>query len=375
MKSLKGLAAVGPALLFLAAQLSLSDDQLYKTLDIGRPAPDFALPGIDGRTYTLKDFSDAKILVIIFTANHCPTAQAYEDRIAQLAKDYKDKSVTIVAISPNDPKALHLNELGYTDLSDTLEEMKVRAKDKGFNFPYLYDGDEQKAAHAYGPVATPHVFIFDKDRRLRYTGRVDNNERFGKATTHDARSAIEALLTGKPVPVEKTKTFGCSIKWSEKRDSVRQDLENLARESVSLETIDSDGIRKIVANKSQKLRVINVWATWCGPCVNEFSELVTINRMYRHRDVEVIAISSDALDSSDKVLTLLKEKQASFKNYQFNVDDNYQLIEAVDKDWAGALPYTLLIAPDGKILHRQMGEIDPLKLRKAIVDYIGRYYR
>ena len=331
--------------------------------------------GIDGRTHSLKEFSDAKFLTIIFTANHCPTAQAYEDRIIRLVKDYKDKGFAFVAISPNDPKALHLNELGYTDLSDTLEEMKIRARDKGFNFPYLYDGDEQKAAHAYGPVATPHVFIFDKDRRLRYTGRIDNNERIGKATVHDTRNAIEALLAGKPVPVEKTKTFGCSIKWSEKRESVREDFQNLAREPVSLETINSEGITGIVKNGSKKLRLVNIWATWCGPCVTEFSELVTINRMYRHRDVEVVTISSDTPDLKDKVLSFLKEKQASFKNYQFNVDDNYQLIDAVDKDWPGAIPYTLLIAPEGKILHRQMGEIDALKLRKAIVAYIGRYYK
>jgi peroxiredoxin len=367
--------AAALALLLPAARPTLGEDQLYKTLDIGQLAPDFSLVGIDGRTHSLKEFSDAKFLTIIFTANHCPTAQAYEDRVIRLVKDYKDKGFAFVAISPNDPKALHLNELGYTDLSDTLEEMKIRARDKGFNFPYLYDGDEQKAAHAYGPVATPHVFIFDKDRRLRYTGRVDNNERIGKATVHDTRNAIEALLAGKPVPVEKTKTFGCSIKWSEKRESVREDFQNLAREPVSLETINNEGITGIVKNGSKKLRLVNIWATWCGPCVTEFSELVTINRMYRHRDVEVVTISSDTPDLKDKVLSSLKEKQASFKNYQFNVDDNYQLIDAVDKDWPGAIPYTLLIAPEGKILHRQMGEIDALKLRKAIVAYIGRYYK
>ncbi len=374
MKNLMILAAVLP-LLFAAVEPASDDDQLYKTLQIGQTAPDFSLIGIDDRTHSLGEFRDAKILTIIFTANHCPTAQAYEDRIKALVNDYKDKGVAFVAISPNDPKALHLNELGYTDLSDTLDEMKIRAKDKAFNFLYLYDGNDQKTAHAYGPVSTPHVFIFDKDRRLRYTGRIDNNERIGKATVHDTRNAIEALLAEKLVQVEKTKTFGCSIKWSEKRQSVREDFQNLAREPVNLETINSEGIGRIVKNDSKKLRVVNVWATWCGPCVTEFSELVTTNRMYRHRDVEVITISSDSLDLKDKVLGFLKEKEASFKNYQFNVDDNYQLIEAVNKDWPGAIPYTLLIAPEGRILHRQMGELDALKLRKAIVAYIGRYYK
>ena len=350
-------------------------DQFYKPLEIGRPAPDFSLLGVDDRTYTLKDFSSARILVVIFTANHCPTAQAYEDRIIQLVKDYRDKGVAIVAISPNDPKALHLNELGYTDLSDTFKELKIRAKDKGFNFPYLYDGDTQKTAHAYGPVSTPHAFVFDQDRVLRYQGRIDNNEKIGKATVHDLRNALDALLAGKPVPVATTKTFGCSIKWSEKRESVKEDYAELAREPVNLATIDADGIKKIVRNDSKKLRLVNVWATWCGPCVNEFSQLVTINRMYRHREVEVISISSDAPESKDKVLAFLKGKEASFKNYQFNVENNDLLIAAVDKEWPGAVPYTVLVAPGGKVIHRQMGEIDALKLKKAIVGYIGRYYK
>lgn len=346
-----------------------------KTLEISEEAPDFKLPGIDGKTYSIQDFADARVLVIVFTCNHCPTAQAYEDRMNQLMHDYQAKGVAIVAISPNDPQAVRLDELGYSDLSDSFEEMKIRAEDKRFNFIYLYDGDQQNASRAYGAMATPHVFIFDKERKLRYTGRIDDAEKEERVTTHDTRNAIEALLAGKSVLVEKTKTFGCSIKWSDKRESAQKALEQWNKEEVSLDLIDADGIRAFIENDSENLRLINLWATWCGPCVAEFPELVTINRMYRGREFEMITISADMPDKKEKALAFLKKQHASCENYLFQSEDKYKLIEAVDKDWPGALPYTLLIAPGGKILLRQVGRIDPLDMKKRIVNYLGRYYK
>ena len=230
------------------------------TLEIGAAAPDFSLPGVDGKTYTLESFRDAEVLVVIFTCNHCPTAQAYEDRIKQLAADYKDKKVAVVAISPNDPLAVRLDELGYSDLTDSLEDMKIRAKDKAFNFPYLYDGETQKASRAYGCVATPHVFVFDKARKLRYTGRIDNSEKLDKPpTTRETRDAIEALLAGRAVLVETTKAVGCSTKWSDKRASAKQSLEAWAKEPVDLKPIDEAGVRALVKNDGQKARLIVVW--------------------------------------------------------------------------------------------------------------------
>lgn len=346
-----------------------------KTLEIGEHAPDFSLPGVDGRNYKLADFAQADILVVIFTCNHCPTAQAYEDRIKKLAVDCKNKGVVLVAISPNDPQAVRLDELGYTDLSDSLEEMKIRARDKGFNFPYLYDGDKQQVSLAYGPVATPHVFIFDKERKLRYVGRVDDSEKPDKVKSHDARNAIEALLAGKKVPVEKTRAFGCSIKWSSKRDSAKEAQERWAKESILLEMTDADGIGKIIKNDSQKLRLVSIWATWCGACVVEFPELVTIHRMYRGRDFELITISADSPQRKDTVLSFLKKQQASCRNYLFNSEDKYQLVEAVGKESFAGIPYTLLIRPGGEIIYRHLGIADPLELRKAIVQYLGRTYK
>ena len=154
-------------------------------LAIGQSAPDFKLPGVDGKTYSLADFANARILMIAFTCNHCPTAQAYEDRLIRIQRDYQDRGMSVVAICANDPNALRLDELDFSDLSDSLDDMKIRAKDKSFNFPYLYDGDAQSTAAAYGPLVTPHVFIFDQNRKLRYQGRIDNAE-IGKVTSTDA---------------------------------------------------------------------------------------------------------------------------------------------------------------------------------------------
>ena len=345
------------------------------TLEIGSPAPDFSLPGVDGKTYNLGSFRDADVLVVVFTCNHCPTAQAYEDRIKQLAVDYKEKKVALVAISPNDPGAVRLDELGYSDLGDSLEDMKIRAKDHGFRFPYLYDGADQKVSLAYGPVATPHVFVFDRARKLRFAGRIDNSEKPERATSHDTRDAIEDLLAGKPVAVERTRTFGCSIKWSEKRDSVQRSLENWAEEEVGFSAIDEKGIRELVKNPSEKLRLVNVWATWCGPCVAELPEFVIMNRMYRNRDFELVTISADSPEDKSKALAVLKKKQVSAANYLFSGSDKYKLIEAVDEKASGPVPHTILIAPGGKVLYRKSGPCEPLAIKRAIVDYLGRTYK
>jgi peroxiredoxin len=343
------------------------------TLDIGAAAPDFQLPGVDGKDYRLADFADAQVLVVIFTCNHCPTAQAYEDRIVQLHADYKDRGVALVAISPNDPQAVRLDELGYTDVSDSLEDMKIRAKDKGFKFPYLYDGESQKMSAAFGVLATPHVFIFDAERKLRYVGRIDDSD-IHAVRSHDARNAIDALLAGRPVPVERTRVFGCSTKWSDKRESAVRSVQRWNAEEVSVNTIDELGVKELVRNDTRNLRLINVWATWCVPCIEELGELVTINRMYRKRRFEMVTISLDDPKHRDRVLKFLQEQHVSSANYIFDSDDRDKLAEALDKQWPGPVPYTLLVAPGGKIVYRKSDSIEPLELKKVIVERLGRTY-
>jgi len=360
----------------LVFKTGYSNDE-HKTLPIGSPAPDFKLPGVDGKIVTLASFKNSKILVIVFTCNHCPTAQAYEERIIQLTKDYSGKGVAVVAISPNDPKSVSLDELGYTDIGDSYEEMKLRAKEKKYNFPYLYAGATQSVAIAYGPVATPHVFIFDKERKLAYQGRVDDVEKPTKTPNHfDTRNAIDALLANKPVEVQTTKVFGCSVKWAEKIELINKAAQRWAAEPVKIDTINEQGIKDLLKNNSDKLRLINIWATWCGPCVTEFPEFITINRMYRRRDFEFVSISADEPGKKDKALKFLQQQQASSTNYIFTNEDKYKLIELIDPAWQGALPYTILVEPGGKIVYAKQGAINPAEMKKRIVDHplIGRYY-
>jgi thiol-disulfide isomerase/thioredoxin len=343
-------------------------------IDINTVAPDFDLPGINGKNYRLSDFADANNLVIVFTANHCPTAQAYESRIIQLTADYKNKGVAVVAISSNDPEALRLDELAWTDLGDSFKEMKMRADERHFNFPYLYDGEKQSMANEYGPVSTPHVFIFDKERKLRYTGAIDNNEDPKKIKSNYVRDALDALLAGQEVVVQKVKPFGCSIKWADKRKSVEKSLANWAKEPVEVNFIDVNGIEELMKNDTKKLLLVNMWATWCGPCVIEIPELVTINRIYRGREFKMVTISGDNPDRINNVKKFLQDKQVSCKNYLYSGDDKSVVGEAVDKEWQGGIPYTVIVKPGGEIIYRHSGPIEPLEVKKVIIGYLGRYF-
>jgi peroxiredoxin len=356
--------------------LALRGETPHPILALGSPAPNFALPGVDGKNHQLSDYASSPVLVVVFTCDHCPIAQMYEHRIEQLYEDYGKRGVAVVAIQGNDPKATTIEELDSSDAGDTLNEMKARVQYKHLRYPYLYDGATQAVTRAYGPQATPHVFIFDKDRHLRYEGRMDNSYRIEMVKTQDARNAIEALLSNKPVPVTHTGVFGCSTKWQEK-ESLREAYDQkLEAQPVSVDLVDAQGLKKLRANAGDNFTLVSFWATWCGSCVAEFSDLQDTFRMYSDRGFNLVTVSANMPDEKASVLRLLQKKHATSRNLLFGSDDTAALQAAFDPKWQSAVPYTVLLGPNGKVLYSTLGSVDILELRRKLLaampsDYIG----
>ncbi len=364
----------------------------FQRLEIGDAAPDFKLPGIDDRDWSLADFKDAKVLMVYFTSNHCPVCHAHDPRLTTLLKELKGKSLAVVAINPNSGDGLRIDELGYSKYDDSFEDMKPYAKDEGFTFPYLYDGDTQATAKKYGCLATPHVFLFDQNRKLQYQGRFDDSRYPDPATVkkQDTRNAILALLADKPVVVPVTRPFGCSTKWREKISLVEKDNEAWQSAEVTLEDIDAAGIAELAKNKTEKFRLFNVWSTTCTPCVAEFPGLIRVSRRMGLRPFELITITTDFPEDHQKALKFLDKQRAALpkrlkpslkaegrksNNYLYTGASMDAFAEALDPAWEGPQPHTVLIAPGGKVVFRHTGEIGEEKLLDAVLKEMTTGYQ
>ncbi|MCB1204440.1 MAG: redoxin domain-containing protein [Verrucomicrobiae bacterium] len=378
-------------LLFSSAVISSAEEGLAD-LKIGESAPAFSLPGIDGKTWSLADFKEGKVLVVFFTSNHCPTSHGAADRLKSFLADYRPQGMAFVAINPNHPEGLSVDELGYSKYNDSFEEMKLYAAEEGFDFPYLYDGETQEVARAYGCLTTPHVFVFDAERKLRYKGRFDDSRFGGDDSTvksPDTRNAVEALLVGKPVPVEVTKPMGCSTKWRSKKSAVAEKMASWDATPVEVESIDAAGIAALRKNGTNKVRLFNVWATWCAPCVQEFPDLVATARKFGLRDFEFISISVDDPGNAAAVKAFLEKQRAGMapklkksveaegrttNSYLYSGSDIDELMQALDPEWPGGVPHTVLVDTDGRIIWRHNGLVDGETLRTTILDHLGDYY-
>jgi peroxiredoxin len=330
-------------------------------LAIGAAAPEFSLPGIDGKHHSLRDYAASRVLAVVFTGNSCPASQQYEARIRKLHEDYRSQGVTVVAINPNAPAALQFADLGYSDVGESLDDMKTRAAHRRFEYPYLSDAADQSVARKFGVVATPHVFVFDQARTLRYQGRIDN----GRGEPGDARNAIDALVAGRRVETERTAVEGCPVKGLASPAAVAQTA--AATGPVTIEMASADDLTRLRQNGTGKLLMINFWATWCAPCASEFPDLEATYQMYRARNLEFVSVSVNDPGERVAVLEFLTTHKASHRNLLFSTADVYGLQAAFDPKMPAPVPFTILLAPNGDVVYQELGEVDLMKLRRAIL--------
>jgi thiol-disulfide isomerase/thioredoxin len=365
--------------------------QDFKELKLGEEAPVFNLKGTDNQFHSLAEYQDGSVLVVAFISNHCPTSIAVIPRMLEWYKKVKSRGVKLVAINPNHPLGLRPDEYGYSEFDETFEHNQLFEKKYQFTFDYLYDGDQQKAAKEYGCLATPHFFVFNKDKKLVYKGRFDDS-RFLDVNTiksKDLEKAVDEVLTDKKVTVAETRPLGCSTKWQEKQVSVKEDDIFWDKQPVVLESISAEKVKKLRENKTKKYRLINVWASYCGPCVHEFPELVKTARKFALRNFELVTISLDDIKDTEsvkiflekqnvivpkKILPSLKEEKRNGNAYIYSSVSIDALASVLDLSWDGSVPFTILIEPGGKILFRQEGEVNGEELRQKILDVMGRTF-
>ena len=335
--------------------------------EIGTAPPQFNLPGVDGKNHTLGEYSGAKVLAIVMEADHSPASQLYEPRIRSLYETYKDKGVAVVAISPNNPNAVPVGEMAHTDVGDSLQDMKSTAGYRHIDWPYLYDGDKQTVAAALGATATPEIFIFDASRKLQYRGRIDDNIDESQVKSRDAQNAIDALLARQSVPIATTEALGDPIDWAFGAAGAKAQIAKIEAEPVSVTLASKDDLKKLRGNPTGKFLLVNFWATWCGPCVGEFPDLQDTFRMYRGRDFAFITISENDPAEKQSVIEFLQKEHATGPNLLFSDSDVYAMQAAFDANMPGAVPVTFLFSPDGDVLFQQVGDLDTLKMRRAIL--------
>jgi peroxiredoxin len=337
------------------------------SLALGSRAPDFTLPGVDGRTHSLREYAGSRVLAVVFTCNTCPWSQVYEARIKELYEEYRGRGVAVVAINPNRPSAIQLADLSHTDVGESLDDMKIRAAYRHIEYPYLSDGEGQTVSKQFGVVTTPHVFVFDQSRELRYQGRIDDNMREELVKSRDARNAIDALLSGRSVPVTRTPVAGCPVKALSRAQGPDEQLAKFESGPVTVEMVGGDDLKRLRQNGTGKLLMINFWATWCAPCATEFPDLEATYRMYKGRNLEFITVSVNDPDERPAVLEFLQKHHASHKNRQFATADIYGLQAAFDPKMPAPVPFTLLLAPNGDVVYQELGESDIPRLRRAIL--------
>jgi thiol-disulfide isomerase/thioredoxin len=340
-------------------------------LDNQENMPPFQLPGIEGRIYDSTEFKKSELLAIVFLSNHCPTSQLFQHRIILLAKEYRNKGLAVVAISPNDPEAILPDELSYSSLGDTLPEMALRAKELQYPFRYLYDGKTQEVAKAYGVRVTPHVFLFDKKRKLRYSGRIGDPKNPERDDRQYLELAVNSLIHGSEPGIVHTHAFGNSIKWIKNRIITQKTMARYARESVYLKKATITNLKFVRKNNDKRPKLIYVWSNQDKNNRQELLQLAAIHKIYRKRGLKLVTICVDGNDFTDVAKKLLTETQSSGTNYICSGTEISPVVDLRAEEGTETTPFLGLLTSEAKIFYRSTKGLEPLTIKRHIIEALN----
>ena len=313
---------------------------------IGHPAPDFTLADLNGKTHALKDYR-GKTVVVSFISARCPISNAYKARIRAIADEYSKRDVAFLGVNSN--------------ADESLEEMRAYATKNNLDFTILKD-EGNVVADAYAAERTPKIYLIDGEGVLRYQGRIDNSQNPRMVKRDDLREALNEMLSGKPVSVAETKALGCLIKRVQDAKAAPASPPAkvaAAQAEPKVGSLKPADFAKFKDSAKGKVLMLNFWATWCGPCVAEFPELVALDAKYRDKGMKLVGITADdAEDVQPKVIPFIKKHHVKFDIIRQDTDDPEAMINQITKDWNGVIPATFLYDKQGNLAYSRFGIID-----------------
>jgi hypothetical protein len=328
--------------------------------------PPFSLMGINGEIYEQSDFVDTKLLALVFLSNHCKVSQLFQGHLIELTKKFANE-VVILAISPNYEQAILPDNLAYSDLGDSFEDMRKRAVRMKYNFPYLHDGEKQNLTKAIGVRITPTVYLYNKKRELFYVGRIGNVDTPNKMETSELYLAIMEGLQKEEVPFKRTKVFGSSIKTKDHLLLAEQVRKRDAGESVKVSQADARKLKFFLTHNTNKPKLFYVWQSDDKHSRDNLMKLSFLYKIFRKRGLRLITVCIAKTDEKNIILELLEKTQLSSTNFIAYGHHVSPLSRIIPTDLEKVTPYYRLLGSDGKMLIGKQGEISKDILRVEIL--------
>lgn len=340
--------------------------------EYAKPLPEFSLLGVDGKFYANEDFAENDLLAVIFLSNHCRVSQTFQNQLIKLSEVFKNDKVGIIAVSPNYEQAILPDELAYSDLGDSFIEMQKRAYRKGYKFPYLYDGKEQDLTQKIGAKITPTVYLYNKNRKLVYVGRIGNHETPDRLSSSDLYKSIKTNLTSETEKFKRTKVFGTSIIFKEDLVLAEQVRKRYADETVRTVYADERKLKFYLTHLTGKPKLFYVWKVTDIETRDNLIAISTLYKIFRKRGLKVITVCIAEKETNEDTNELLKQAQLSSTNFIVSGSQVSQLTTIMPKDVKSVTPFYRLLGSDGKMLIGGKGNISKDNLRLGILNSLNK---